>query len=65
MDKDFTWQREKAIEMDPSLSFHKEKQLPDQPSKRQKGKKSQSQLPKCKFAADWTQSACLNEYLKN
>ena len=56
--------REEAIEMDPSLSSYKEKQLPAHPSKRQKRKRSQCQLHKCKLAVDWTQSACINEYLK-
>ena len=44
--------REEAIEMDPSLSSCKDKQLPVSPSKRQKTKRSQLQLTKCKFAAD-------------
>ena len=44
--------REEAIEMDPSLSSYKDKQLPVYPSKRQKAKRSQLQLNKGKFAAD-------------
>ena len=57
--------REEATEKDPSLSSYKEKQWPFHPSKKLKKKRVQCKLPKGKFAADWTQSACINEYLKN
>ena len=57
--------REEATEKDLSLSSYKEKQLPFHPSKKQKKKRVEYKLPTGKFAADWTQSACINEYLQN